>query len=231
MAIVYSYPGATPTLSDALLGTQFDFDGNATKSFLVADVVNLAVNQVLIEAQPIKLNFNWTKEKIVASLLPIPNKYYKLGIDFNGLTLEDGVEYTLLIDRWRYNEVKNSNTGAVRAARYYHEVPSQAVVNGRLSELPITSASGQYFDFIPKNYFSQGNNGPLGQFKIGSGKGKSRSQSIAGGLLFVNLSFRLRIKRGNVITETDSLGTISLSALRNGGSSGWNFSYAYPKST
>ena len=41
MAIVYSYPGATPTLSDALLGTQFDSDGNPTKSFQISDIVDL----------------------------------------------------------------------------------------------------------------------------------------------------------------------------------------------
>ena len=42
MAIVYSYPGATPTLSDTVLGTQFDYDGNATKSFLISDIIALA---------------------------------------------------------------------------------------------------------------------------------------------------------------------------------------------
>ena len=41
MAIVYSYPQATPTLSDTVLGTQFDYDGNPTKSFLIADILNL----------------------------------------------------------------------------------------------------------------------------------------------------------------------------------------------
>ena len=44
MAIVYSYPGASPTLSDTVLGTQFDYDGNPTKSFLIADIVNLVAN-------------------------------------------------------------------------------------------------------------------------------------------------------------------------------------------
>jgi len=41
MAIVYSYPGATPTLSDTVLGTQFDYDGNPTKSFLISDIIGL----------------------------------------------------------------------------------------------------------------------------------------------------------------------------------------------
>ena len=41
MAIVYSYPGATPTISDTVLGTQFDSDGNTTKSFPISDIVDL----------------------------------------------------------------------------------------------------------------------------------------------------------------------------------------------
>jgi hypothetical protein len=46
MAIVYSYPGATPTISDTVLGTQFDSDGNPTKSFPISDIVDLAVDAV-----------------------------------------------------------------------------------------------------------------------------------------------------------------------------------------
>jgi hypothetical protein len=42
MAIIYGYPRATPTLSDTVLGTQFDYEGNPTKSFLISDIVNLA---------------------------------------------------------------------------------------------------------------------------------------------------------------------------------------------
>jgi hypothetical protein len=41
MAIVYSYPQGTPTLSDMVLGTQFDYDGNPTKSFLISDIIGL----------------------------------------------------------------------------------------------------------------------------------------------------------------------------------------------
>jgi hypothetical protein len=42
MAIIYSYPQATPTISDTILGTQFDYDGNPTKSFLISDIISLA---------------------------------------------------------------------------------------------------------------------------------------------------------------------------------------------
>jgi len=46
MAIVYSYPSGTATLTDTVLGTQFDDAGNPTKSFPISDIVNLAVNAV-----------------------------------------------------------------------------------------------------------------------------------------------------------------------------------------
>jgi len=42
MAIAYSYPIATPTLSDTLIGTKFNNNGNATKSFLISDIIDLA---------------------------------------------------------------------------------------------------------------------------------------------------------------------------------------------
>lgn len=44
MAIIYSYPGATPTLSDTVLGTKFEDEGNPTKSFLISDILNLVQN-------------------------------------------------------------------------------------------------------------------------------------------------------------------------------------------
>jgi len=53
MAIIYSYPGATPTLSDTVLGTKFEDEGNPTKSFLISDILNLANS--LVELKPYKV--------------------------------------------------------------------------------------------------------------------------------------------------------------------------------
>jgi len=46
MAIIYSYPYATVTAADNLLGTQYDVDGLPTKSFSVQDLVDLTVSEV-----------------------------------------------------------------------------------------------------------------------------------------------------------------------------------------
>jgi hypothetical protein len=41
MAIIYSYPAATPTIADSIIGTQFEYNSQATKSFQISDLVNL----------------------------------------------------------------------------------------------------------------------------------------------------------------------------------------------
>ena len=56
MAIIYSYPGATPTISDTVLGAQFDYDGNPTKSFLIADIVNLVANTTVSNSTAVALS-------------------------------------------------------------------------------------------------------------------------------------------------------------------------------
>ena len=58
MAIVYSYPGATPTLSDTVLGTQFDYDGNPTKSFLISDIIALVTTDQFVPYTGANQNVN-----------------------------------------------------------------------------------------------------------------------------------------------------------------------------
>lgn len=46
MAIIYSYPYATIELDDLLLGARPSIDGNATKTFLMQDIITLTINNV-----------------------------------------------------------------------------------------------------------------------------------------------------------------------------------------
>jgi hypothetical protein len=46
MAIIYSYPKAKPILSDTVIGTHFDENGNPTKSFSISDIIDLAVTSL-----------------------------------------------------------------------------------------------------------------------------------------------------------------------------------------
>lgn len=64
MAIVYSYPQGTPTLSDTVLGTQFDYDGNPTKSFLISDLVALAQSSTIPTLQQVTTAGNTTTNTI-----------------------------------------------------------------------------------------------------------------------------------------------------------------------
>lgn len=47
MAIIYSYPQATPTTQDYVIGTKYEDDGLPTKSFPIQDIVNLSVDAVI----------------------------------------------------------------------------------------------------------------------------------------------------------------------------------------
>lgn len=59
MAILYSYPIAQPALDDLLLGTQTEVvnnEGNFTKSFYIADLINLVSNTTVSNATAVALN-------------------------------------------------------------------------------------------------------------------------------------------------------------------------------
>jgi hypothetical protein len=125
--------------------------------------------------------------------------------------MEEGATYTLLLDRHKPQE--NRNSTRLKKTRYAHETVVDAVANGRFSELPITSATGQFFDFTPYNYFS-GYQRPKG---FSSRHGKTRGlmpngeQSGTDSITkFVNLGFRIRVEKNGVTTETGILGTIAM---------------------
>jgi hypothetical protein len=60
MAIIISYPLATPTDSDLILGSKVDPSNpqstNQTKSFLMADIINLVSNTTVSNATAVALN-------------------------------------------------------------------------------------------------------------------------------------------------------------------------------
>jgi hypothetical protein len=225
-----------PTLDDFLLGTDVN-NNNATQNFLVSDLVNLTIKKAQLNTKLIKIKFNWNKQQTVSVSNPINVKYYKLGIDFDGLMLNDGVEYTLLIDRWRNQEKVKISKGTTRKSKYYHELERDAIKNNRLNEIPITLDSGQYFDFKQNNYFKK----IIGSGIIYGGTGSSSGRRATRGaghlnsgnsneIFFVNLSFRIRVNRNGVITESESLGTIALNCFKDAGLNSTVISYAKPNS-
>lgn len=70
MAIIYSYPTAQVQLSDLIMGTKTTERGQATKSFLVSDLVYLINTAVAPTLQQVTTNGNTTTDNIYAP------KYY-----------------------------------------------------------------------------------------------------------------------------------------------------------
>ena len=146
------------------------------------------------------LSFVVDKNEVVSNQ---PNiKYYKLGIDFGGLDFTQGNTYTLLIDRYRFAEIKNTLTGKKRQARFYHEKLVNAITNQRQNEIVITS-NFQFVDFNQDRYFKFN---PLTYKPNNKGMGL-KGQSINGWASYLNLGFRLRIDNGvDAPVETGYIG-------------------------
>lgn len=174
------------------------------------------------------LTFTWTKahrHQVVINEQPI--NYFELGIDFNGLVMEEDATYTLLLDRHKPQESRNS-IGKLKKTRYAHETVVDAVANGRFSELPITSATGQFFDFTPYNYFVGGYQRPIG---FSGHHGKTRGDDTSGCItFFVNLGFRIRVEKNGVTTETGILGTIAMCSQTLQAQNNKTIAYARPNS-
>lgn len=155
--------------------------GGQTVKATVQDIVLNGVN----------LTFFWNKESKINSAR-INGDYMPLGINFNNLTIEPGVTYTLLIDRWRRAEKKNPDEGPggspqFRVGQFYHELNPSA--NGRQNEIQITSTS-QVFDFNQDFYFREPTQG------FPRATGYSTRSYVNGGstqTCWMQLGFRIRI--------------------------------------
>jgi len=201
--------------SDKLVGTDgtAGVDQNKTKNFTLGGIKKY----VLASNNTSDLTFKWGKNRV--SSAHINGHYYKLGIDFNNLVLENGYTYTLLIDRHRRHAGKGpSSGGGFRESKFYHENPIDAASNNRVSEVQVTSAKGQKFDFNQDRYFT----GTFGR-ATGTSIGRNTTQQS---IRFIDLSFRLRITKGDEVFETASLGKISMNINNN---SGTVVSYARPE--
>jgi len=180
-------------------------------------MITLVTNKDLTAASGKALSFSWDKDHFISGersgvfngeATTLQYNFKLLNIKFNNLIMEDGTTYTLLIDRRRYAERKKTEDDSVnppipavyRKAKYYHEKPSDAEKNNRLSEMPITTTDGQYFNFHPEYYINL----------KGIPTGIKNNNTVY-------LSFRVRTEKNGVIKETESLGTIGLKVFTVGG--------------
>lgn len=189
MAEIISYPTATPKSGDYLLGAQLapagSIDAAPTKKFTVGDVSGTPDNNSQL-FETVGLKFKWNTEdnsyQVLSNRIGTGYnglRYSKLYIEFENLELKAGSTYSLIMERFKARGrsgdnypssfKRMSNNGAV------------APFNQRVFELPITTTTGQFFDFKFDLYYTDGAKGfPVPSGFNGKTGGKSQSVQFIG---------------------------------------------------
>jgi len=205
MAIIYSYPPIGDLSgSDTVLVNDTSKD-NSTKTASIDDIKSYVDGGSINDAS---LKFKWntidTNYKVLSTRTGTNYSglyYSKLHITFENLVLEHGSTYGLLMERFKTRTTSNGATTSLA------EVPSSfkrmsnngavAPFDQRVFELPITTTTGQYFDFKFDLYYSDGTFGfPLPSGFSGKKLGRSTSTQY--------LAFRI-VKRTGAVEEISSV--------------------------
>ena len=164
MADISSYPKATPTASDLLVGTSISSVSlNKTRNFSVADVASFGsgTDSNSLMLNDVRMRSEWSNSiagQFVTSTLFTNLRYPLLKVNFENLQLNVGSTYKLIIERFKRPSSRTiSDTGVIeyRDAGYKRQKPfdSSAPYNDRVIEIPITATSGQLFDFKLDLYY------------------------------------------------------------------------------
>tara|TARA_R110002033_G_scaffold129288_1_gene170118 strand:+ start:116 stop:841 length:726 start_codon:yes stop_codon:yes gene_type:complete len=164
MADISSYPKATPTASDLLLGTSISsLSLNKTRNFSVADIAAFGsgTDSNSLMLNNVKIRPEWSNKisgQFVTSTLFTNLKYPLLKVNFENLQLNVGSTYKLIIERFKRpsSRIDTADVRQYRNAGYKRQKPFDSVApyNGRVIEIPITATSGQLFDFKLDLYYS-----------------------------------------------------------------------------
>lgn len=174
MAEITSYPTATPKSGDYLLGAQVgqpgDNPANPTKKFTVGSVSGTPDNNGQLY-NTVGLKFKWdTRDgdyQVISARTGTNYSglvYSKLYIEFENLELKSGSTYGLLMERFKSRKTTPQNQPPSSFKRMSN-AGANAPFNDRVFELPITTTTGQYFDFKFDLYYTDGVHG----FPIPSG--------------------------------------------------------------
>ena len=163
MADISSYPKATPTASDLLLGTSISsLSLNKTRNFSVADIAAFGsgTDSNSLMLNNVKIRPEWSNKisgQFVTSTLFTNLKYPLLKVNFENLQLNVGSTYKLIIERFKRpsSRIDTADVRQYRNAGYKRQKPFDSVApyNGRVIEIPITATSGQLFDFKLDLYY------------------------------------------------------------------------------
>ena len=136
--------------------------------------------------------------------------YQKLQVDFYGIDLSDGKDYYLVLERWKggrkayyFNELSEI-VYTYQKGGYRQESMADSINNNRLSEIQITQAEGQLFDFKWDRFFK------LIFFPMPTG------ESTKSGRLFgsIPIAFRIKIVDGLNESVTPIIANITLTASK-----------------
>lgn len=176
MAEITSYPTANPKSGDYLLGAQVGAPGDPaatpTKKFTVGSVTGIPDNNGQLY-NTVGLNFKWNTRrspyKVVSTRTGTNYSglvYSKLYIEFENLELKSGSTYGLLMERFKSRH-ELTDVGKPSGFKRMSNNGAAAPFDERVFELPITTTTGQYFDFKFDLYYSAGVHG----FPLPSGFG------------------------------------------------------------
>ena len=172
MAEITSYPTAIPKSGDYLLGAQVGEPGanpaTPTKKFTVGSVSGAPSNNGIL-FNHIGMNITWQRGDVNAYVQSsrvgtgyTDLIYPKLYISFENLDLESGSTYSLLMERFKPYRTALEGTVKVYRPGSFKRMSNNGVASPfdqRVFELPITTTSGEYFDFKFDLYYTSGSYG------------------------------------------------------------------------
>ena len=205
MAIIYSYPPIGDLSgSDTILVNDTSKD-NSTKTASIDDIKSYVDGGSIND---VSLKFKWntkdTNYKVLSTRTGTNYSglyYSKLYITFENLVLENGSTYGLLIERFKPRKTAtNATAQVVDVPSSFKRMSNNGVVapfDQRVFELPITTTTGQFFDFKFDLYYANNSSG----FPFPSGfSGKTGSASISTQFL----AFRI-VKRTDGVEQISSI--------------------------
>jgi len=169
MAEITSYPTATPKSGDYLLGAQVGEPGanpaTPTKKFTVGSVSGTPSNNGIL-FNHVGMDITWQRGDNTAYVQSsrvgtgyTDLIYPKLYISFDNLDLESGSTYSLLMERFKPYRTAQTNGLTVYKPASFKRMSNAGAAppfDQRVFELPITTTSGEYFDFKFDLYYSSG---------------------------------------------------------------------------
>lgn len=213
MAEITSYPTATPKSGDYLLGAQVgqpgDNPANPTKKFTVGSVSGTPDNNGQLY-NTVNLKFKWNtidsayRVNSTRTGTNYSGLYYsKLYIEFENLELEAGSTYGLLMERFKQRRIAMSGGFQRPRKAGFKRMSNNGVdapFNGRVFELPITTTTGEFFDFKFDLYYTEPNGGSNPGFPAISGMGAKNPPTAPRNTTTQYLAFRI-VKRTNGVEQ------------------------------